>query len=184
MSSNTLVATVSGGSITGLDKGTAVITVKARSGAKETVNVTVIITLTALSLNADKTIIVPSYSTDITATATPADADIDLTWTSSNANAVVVTESETVTKAATAYSGIIGSGTLVVNSGATTDGYIFVKPNEMYEVPVTAGMTNVQVADLIRATSFEGWTTGGTAGTNTVDFTKNAIGLSSSVKCN
>lgn len=89
MSSNTLVASVNSGTITGNQKGTAVITVKARSGVKETVNVTVIVSLVSLEIQgAGK--IVSGYDEELTLIPTPSDADLDVSVSSSNAAISVV----------------------------------------------------------------------------------------------
>lgn len=89
ISNNTLVATVDTGTISGVERGTAVITVKARSGAKETVNVTVVVSLVSLEMQGTGKI-VTGVDEELTLVATPADADFNITsLTSTNANITV-----------------------------------------------------------------------------------------------
>lgn len=89
MSSNTLVASVNSGTITGNQKGTAVITVKARSGVMETVNVSVIVSLVSLEIEGSEKI-VTGYDEELTLIPTPSDADLDITVSSSNTDISVV----------------------------------------------------------------------------------------------
>jgi hypothetical protein len=61
---------------------------------------------------------------------------------------------------------------LQVTAGASVDGNVIVTlDGDPTAVAVAAGDTAVMVADKIRNTAFAGWTTGGTAGTDTVTFT-------------
>ncbi len=177
ISSNTLVATVNAGTITGVNKGTAVITVKAKSGVNDTINVNVIVTLTALSLEASKTELTPSEVLEVTAVTEPVDADIDLSWNSSHPLLVGVEKSQSNSKKATINAGVTGSGLLTVLTGSTTSGFLFLKLDKIIEVPVTAGQTAIQIADQIRLMVIEGWTIGGTIGTNLVSFSKVGTGL-------
>lgn len=177
LTTNLAIATVSAGLVTAVGKGQCTITVRARSGVTDTCIVDVIVTLTNIELSSEYSSLVPGYTATVTAIPTPTNADIDLTWASSNPSAISVTESPTNTKIATASSDIIGSGTLTVTGAATADGYIFVKPNEVYEIVVESGDTAIQVADKIRAASYTNWTTGGSTGTNIVSFTKTSAGL-------
>jgi len=94
MSTNTLIASVNAGTITGNEKGTTVITVKARSGAKETVNVTVIVSLVSLEIQGSGKI-VAGYEEELTLVPTPSDADLDVTISSSNTGITVVKSVET-----------------------------------------------------------------------------------------
>jgi len=66
---------------------------------------------------------------------------------------------------------------LQITSDVTTDGNAVVSLDGVStNIAVVTGETAIQVADKIRATSFAGWTTGGTAGTDTVTFTANNHG--------
>ena len=85
-SSNTSVATVSGGKVTGVGNGTATITVKtADGGYTDTCSVIVNVPVTGVSLNKTSVTINKGSSTTLTATVGPSDAsNKNVTWTSSN----------------------------------------------------------------------------------------------------
>lgn len=66
---------------------------------------------------------------------------------------------------------------LQITAGATTNGYvIIVLDGASASVDILAGDSAVTIADKIRNTSFSGWTTGGTVGTDTVTFTADTYG--------
>jgi len=67
---------------------------------------------------------------------------------------------------------------LVITGTVTTAGSVDISLNGVItSVAVALNDTNVQVADKIRAAAFTGWTTGGTAATDTVTFTSNTVGV-------
>jgi lysophospholipase L1-like esterase len=68
--------------------------------------------------------------------------------------------------------------TLTISAGATASGNITITLNGVAtNVAVVAGDTAGAIGDKIRATTFSGWTVGGTAGSATVTFTKTSIGV-------
>lgn len=68
--------------------------------------------------------------------------------------------------------------TLTVSSGATTGGNITITLNGVAKtVAVATGDSAGAIGDKIRATTFTGWTVGGTSGSNTVTFTNQTIGV-------
>lgn len=98
VSNNTFVASVNTGTITGLNKGNCVITVKARSGVKETINVTVIVTLQSLSIEGTGKL-VANYDEELTLVPTPEDADFEIaSLSSSNGNVTIEKSTEDARK--------------------------------------------------------------------------------------
>lgn len=74
-------------------------------------------------------------------------------------------------------SGVTEVDTLTISTGATTSGNITITLNGVATaVAVAAGDTAGAIGDKIRATTFTGWTVGGTAGTTSVTFTKTTVG--------
>jgi uncharacterized protein YjdB len=115
--SNTAIATVSGGEITAVAKGTAVITATTADGGKTaTCSVTVsdtAVAVTGVSLNKSSTTIIAGETETLTATITPSGAtNQNVTWSSSN-TAVATVSGGTVTAKAT------GTATITVT---TADG--------------------------------------------------------------
>jgi hypothetical protein len=71
---------------------------------------------------------------------------------------------------------------LQITANASTVGNITISfEASPYSIPVNAGDTSIQIADRIRSSAFNGWTTGGTVGTNTVTFTANDAGEKSTM---
>ena len=112
-SSNEKVATVSGGTITAVGKGTAVITCKSldADGKTATCKVTVIQPVTSIKLNATKKTLVKGKTVALKATVGPTSAsNKSVTWKSSNKKVATVTASGVV-KA-------VGKGTAVITCTA------------------------------------------------------------------
>nr|WP_320037807.1 Ig-like domain-containing protein [uncultured Bacteroides sp.] len=153
VSSNTLVASVNAGTITGNNKGTAVITVKARSGAKETVNVTVVVSLVSLEIEGSGKI-VAGYDEELTLVPTPLDADLDITLSSSN-SAVTIEKSIVTNKLIAKTSATSGSTIIkavnINGKQATID--LTVVP---YIVNVTSD--NIDKTDSSVTSIFTNWT--------------------------
>jgi len=102
-SSNNSVATVSGGRITGVGKGSAVITAKTVSGLTATVNVTVaenpnIIKPTGISVDKTSVILEEGNTEKITATVSPANAtNKTVKWSSDNTQVATVSNAGIIT---------------------------------------------------------------------------------------
>lgn len=153
VSTNTLVASVNAGTITGNNKGTTVITVKARSGAKETVNVTVVVSLVSLEIEGSGKI-VAGYDEELTLIPTPSDADLDITLSSSNSNV-------TVEKSA-------GTNKLIAKTSATSGSTIIKAVNingkqatiDLTVVPYIVNVTsdNIDKTDSSVTSIFTNWT--------------------------
>lgn len=96
-SSNTSIATVSGGKVIGKKAGTATITATAHNGKKASASVTVVnssqptVPVTSVSLNKTSATIKINGSTTLTATVKPSNAtNKTITWTSSNTSIATV----------------------------------------------------------------------------------------------
>lgn len=77
--------------------------------------------------------------------------------------------------------GVAEVDTLTISASATATGNITITLNGVAtNVAVALNDTVGSIGDKIRATAFTGWTTGGTAGSATVTFTKNTVGTNSS----
>ncbi|WP_163526610.1 alanine-zipper protein [Halobacillus ihumii] len=73
--------------------------------------------------------------------------------------------------------GIVEVAELQVTTGATVDGNVLITLDGIAtSIAVLAGDTAIQIADKVRAATFVGWTTGGSAGTDTVTFTSEDAG--------
>ncbi len=102
-SSNNSVATVSGGRITGVGKGSAVITAKTVNGLTATVNVTVaenpnIIKPTGISVDKTSVILEEGNTEKITATVSPANAtNKTVKWSSDNTQVATVSNAGIIT---------------------------------------------------------------------------------------
>ena len=129
-SSNPMVATVDGtGLVTGISKGTAVITASATDGTNISSSCTVNVTYdTQVSLNiTNKTIYVEDTYT-IAATVVPAGANQGVIWASSNTSVATVTSAGkvtgvnegnvTITATSVEDNEVVATSTLVVKSGA------------------------------------------------------------------
>jgi len=101
---------------------------------------------------------------------------LNITAVPTTSGNVTVTLNSVATNVAVT-AGTVEVDTLTVSTGATTSGNITITLNGApTTVAVTAGNTASNVGDAIRATTFTGWTVGGTAGTATVTFTKTTVG--------
>ncbi|MBQ3379793.1 MAG: Ig domain-containing protein, partial [Clostridia bacterium] len=107
-SSNTGVATVSGGTVKAVGAGTATITASA-GGKSASCTVTVTSTVTGISLNKTSMSLTSGSSETLTATITPSSASANVTWTSSNTG--VATVSGGTVKA-------VGAGTATITASA------------------------------------------------------------------
>ena len=88
---NSSVATVSGGKITAVAPGTATIKAKTNNGKEAICNVTVITPVTKVTLNKSSTVIAVGANETLTATVKPDDAsDKGVTWTSSKPSVATV----------------------------------------------------------------------------------------------
>ncbi len=118
-SSNTNVATVSGGVITAVGTGTTTITATAKgTNISDTCNVTVYSTpVTGLSVPGYDNISIPEGSSkQISASVLPLDAtDKSIRWTSSNENAVTVNDSGMVTG--------VGAGSSIITATTNEGGF-------------------------------------------------------------
>ena len=165
-SSDTSVATVSGGVIKGVSVGTATITASSNNGIKATVKVTVkantnIVKPTGVSLSPATLKLKAGASGSITATVTPSNAtDKTVTWKSSNDKVASVDASGTVkavaegtaTITATTSNGLSDTATVTVEGSGSSVPYIengiyFEKPSDwgstinayIYDPASTAG---------------------------------------------
>ena len=112
-SSNSKVASVANGKITGLSSGSTVIVVKTTNGLEAKCNVTVVQPVTKVIISGENKIKVKGV-TQYTASVEPANAsDKSITWSSSNSNVAIVDSSGKVTG--------IGAGSAVIK-GTTKDG--------------------------------------------------------------
>ena len=84
--SNAGIATVSGGTITGISNGTVTIKATTQNGKSATYSVTVITSITNISLNKDSITLKPGESENIIATILPSTATENVTWVASNSN--------------------------------------------------------------------------------------------------
>ncbi len=118
--SDTSVATVSGGKVTGVGIGTATITATSKNGLKATCTVTVknnpnIIKPTGVTLNKSSVDLMTGESTKLIATVTPSNTSYpDVTWTSSDES--VATVSDGAVKA-------VGAGTAKITAKTNVGGY-------------------------------------------------------------
>lgn len=98
-------------------------------------------------------------------------------------NALELFNATDMTKYYPALSAALNSGTyetavLTITTAANVSGNVTTTLNgTAVTTAVLLTDSAVQVADKIRNTTFTGWTTGGTAGTNIVTFTSNTVGL-------
>lgn len=91
--SNSAVATVSGGKVTGVKAGTATITVKTKNGKSATCKVTVTedVLATSISLNKTELTLDKGYSATLTATIAPTNVtDKTVTWSTSDSSVATV----------------------------------------------------------------------------------------------
>lgn len=108
-SDNTDVATVSeDGTVTAVDKGEAVITVKTSNGLTASCTVTVANTAKGISLDKTDEKVDVGKSFTLAATLTPSDAEEKITWSSDNTDVATVSENGTVTA--------ISKGTAVITA--------------------------------------------------------------------
>ncbi len=132
-SSNTSVATVSGGKITGVAPGVATITATTCNNLTATVEVSVsvnpdIIKPTGVSLSADTLEITEGKTGTLTATVAPEDAtDKTVTWSSSNTSVAKVNSSGVVTAVAAGTAEI----TVTTFNGFTATATVTVKEKEI-----------------------------------------------------
>ncbi len=117
-SSNTSVATVSGGTVTGVAKGTATITVTTQDGSKtDTCTITVLQQVTGVSLDKPSLSLTTGNTGSLVATVTPSNAsNKNVTWSTSNSSVAAVSNG-TVTAVAA------GTATITVETedGGFTD---------------------------------------------------------------
>lgn len=98
-------------------------------------------------------------------------------------NALELFNAADMTKYYPALSAALNSGRyetaeLTIIAAANASGNVTVTLNGVaVNIAVLLTDSAIQVADKIRAGTFTGWTTGGTAGTNVVTFTCNTVGL-------
>ncbi len=98
--SNSKVATVSAGKITGIDYGTATITAKTSNGKTATCKVTVLVEETGISLNKSAVSMDKGKTLTLTATVQPANAYFkEITWSSSDEAVATVEDGKIVAKA-------------------------------------------------------------------------------------
>ena len=145
-SSDTSVATVSGGVIKGVSVGTATITASSNNGIKATVKVTVkentsIVKPTGVTVTPSTLTLQSGASGSLTATVTPSTAtDKSVTWTSSNASVATVDSSGavkavgkgTATITAATSNGLTATATVTVEGKSTPyieNGVYFEKPS-------------------------------------------------------
>lgn len=170
MSTNTLIASVDSGTITGNQKGTAVITVKARSGVMETVNVSVIVSLVSLEIQgAGK--IVSGYDEELTLIPTPSDADLDITVSSSNSD-ISVTKSANANKLIASTTATSGNTTIrAVNfNGKEATINLTVVP---YIINVTSD--NIDKTDSSVTSIFTDWTIEKKGNVNSYKYTESYL---------
>ena len=114
-SSNTSVATVSGGVVTGIRAGTAVITVRTSNGKTATCNITVVNPgVTEIRLNKTSMTLAVGSTGTLTTTIIPSNASTTITWSSDN------------TSVATVSSGVVtarSSGTAQIKAMASNGVY-------------------------------------------------------------
>jgi len=143
-SSNTAVATVSGGKVTGVSQGTATITATTKNGltatCKVTVTESVVVKPTGITLDKSSLSLNAGQSGTLSATITPADADNKtVTWTSSNSAVATVTDGTvkavkkgTAVITASTFNGLEASCTVTVTEPAfpyVDKGFYFEKPS-------------------------------------------------------
>ncbi len=145
-SSNTSVATVSGGNVFGVAKGTAKITASSNNGKTATCTVTVtentsIIKPTGITLDKSSLELIAGNAGQLTATVLPGDAtNKTVTWTSSDTNvakvsaggAVTAVKEGTATITAATYNGFTATCTVTVTGKQFTmvdNGVYFEKPS-------------------------------------------------------
>ncbi len=99
-SSNSTIASVSSGTVTGKKTGTVTITAKCTSAPTVTTTKTItVVAPTPTNVTLNKTSVDLGYSrtTQLTATITPSNADQSVTWTTNNSNVATVSSSGLVT---------------------------------------------------------------------------------------
>ena len=98
-SSNTSIATVSGGKVTGKKAGTVTITAKTHNGKTATAKITVIVPASGDKLNKTSANVIFDGSVTISATVSPSDAsNKSVTWTSSNTSIATVSGGKVTSK--------------------------------------------------------------------------------------
>lgn len=98
-SSNTKVATVTNGVVTGISKGTATITAKTNDGKTASCTVKVSVAVTGVTLNKTALTLNKGETTVLTATVMPSDAgNKSITWTSSNEKVAIVSNGKITAK--------------------------------------------------------------------------------------
>ncbi len=152
-SSDSTIATVSNGTVTGKSQGTAIITAKTTNGLTATCTVTVTpktIVATRVTLNKSNIYLIVGNSEQLTATVTPSNAtDNTVKWTSSNTNVAKVTNGKVTaikeglaTITAKTGNGLSASCTITVseiNNPIDEDDFhytIFKNPGEETEVAI------------------------------------------------
>ena len=143
-SSNPSVATVAGGNVTGVSKGTATITATTVNGYKATCKVTVkeglVVKPTGITLNKSSLSLEVGGSDSLSATVTPSDADNKtVTWTSDNTAVATVSGGTvkavgkgTATITASTFNGITATCTVTVTKPTfqyVDKGFYFEKPS-------------------------------------------------------
>ncbi len=112
MSANPEVASVDeNGTVTGLSKGTAIITATTSNGIAASATVKVYVALTGIEINPSSFTAEEGSSCDLTVSAVPAEADLpEVTWSSSNEKVATVDEK--------GHLEILGEGTAVITAVA------------------------------------------------------------------
>ena len=145
-SGNTSVATVSGGTITGISPGTTTITAKTSNGLTATVSVTVtvnpnIIKPTGITIDKQTLTLTEGETGKLTATVLPSNAtNKTVTWTSGNTSVATVNSSGTVTAVtegivtitASTFNGYKATATVIVEARqlpVIENGIYFEKPS-------------------------------------------------------
>ncbi|MBQ3545904.1 MAG: Ig-like domain-containing protein [Lachnospiraceae bacterium] len=134
-SSNTAVATVSGGKVTGVGGGTATITVRtADGGHTASCTVTVNVPPTGVGLNTNAVTINKGASTTLTATVYPGDAsNKSITWSSSNTSVVTVNGGKVTG---------VGNGTATITVKTAEGGYTATCNVTVNVAPTGVSITN------------------------------------------
>ena len=128
-SSNTAVATVSNGVVTGVSVGTATITVTTEDGSK-TAECTITVTYapaTSITISGNNSLVVGGATSQLTATVAPAGANQAVTWSSGSTSVATVNATTGVVTA-------VAPGTAVITATSAADSTV----KATYTVTVTA----------------------------------------------
>ena len=145
-SSNTNIATVTNGKVTGVSSGTATITATTTNGKSTTATVTVTknaVLVSGVTLSPTSKSIVEGTSTTLTATISPTNAtDKSITWVSSNTNIATVANGKVTAK----KSGVVTITAKASNNKSAT-ATITVTPKTIAVTSITLNKTSISLEE-------------------------------------